>query len=330
MRTADIRPIWTLGLILVTLLAGCRNSNSHSDSHEGPGIWPRATYRGDSPIQAVCTTGQVADAIRAVGGPRVEVFAMMGPGVDPHLYTSVPSDIERLEAADIIFYNGLHLEGRLADVLHRLADRRPAFALTAKLESEDSPQLKKPTPTSEYYDPHVWHDVQLWSECVQYAIEVLCRFDPSHANEYRERGDQYLAELTATDAYAREQIGSIPKEQRVLVTAHDAFEYFSSAYGLDSVGLKGVSTEDEVDLGHMQEVVDLLVTRKIPAVFVETSVSPKMIETVIESCRKRGHEVHIGGELYSDALGGPDSGADTYVGMIRSNVNTIVDGLNGK
>ena len=278
-------------------------------------------------MRAVCTTGQVADAVRVIGGPRFEVSAMMGPGVDPHLYTSVPSDIEQLESADIVFYNGLHLEGRLADVLHRLAERRPAFAFTAKLEAEDSPLLKKPTPTSEYYDPHVWHDVKLWSECIRYVTEVLARFDPSHATEYQERGEKYLAELADVDAYARSQIDSIPPKQRVLVTAHDAFEYFSSAYGLEPVGLKGISTEDEIDIGRVDEVIEIVVDRKIPVVFVESSVAPRMVEALIAPCKQQGHEVRIGGELYSDALGGVGSGAETYVGMIRANVDTIVAGL---
>jgi manganese/zinc/iron transport system substrate-binding protein len=308
---------------------GCRPAASTRDAHQSTSLWPRTTYAGTHPIRAVCTTGQVADAVRAIGGPRVEATAMMGPGVDPHLYTSVPSDIERLEAADIVFYNGLHLEGRLADVLHRLAERRPAFAFTAQLEAESSPRLKKPTPNSEYYDPHVWHDVKLWSECVKYVVEVLSKFDPPHAAEYRQRGDAYLAQLAATDAYARAQIESIPPGQRVLVTAHDAFEYFSSTYGLEPVGLKGVSTEDEIDIGRVDEVIELVVKRKVPAVFVESSVAPRMVEALIEPCKNQGHDVRIGGELYSDALGAEGSGAETYVGMIRANVDTIVAGLKG-
>ncbi|MEX2171708.1 MAG: zinc ABC transporter substrate-binding protein [Pirellulales bacterium] len=317
------------GMLALSAVGGCRPSTSNSSEHGPESIWPRTTFEGDGPIRAVCTTGQVADAVRAIGGSRIEATAMMGPGVDPHLYKSVPSDIERLEAADIVFYNGLHLEGRLADVLHRLAERRPAFAFTAQLEAEKSPLLKKPTPTSEYYDPHVWHDVKLWSQCVNYIVEVLSKFDPPHAPEYRERGEAYLAELVETDTYAREQIETISPEQRVLVTAHDAFAYFSSAYGLEPVGLKGVSTEDEVDIGRVDDVIDIVVKRKIPAVFVESSVAPRMIESLIEPCRKQGHEVRIGGELYSDALGGSGSDADTYVGMIRANVDTIVAGLKG-
>jgi manganese/zinc/iron transport system substrate-binding protein len=308
---------------------GCRPSTPSADEHHSESIWPRTKFEGESPIRVVCTTGQVADAVRAIGGPQVDVTAMMGPGVDPHLYKSVPSDIERLESADIVFYNGLHLEGRLADVLHRLAERRPVFAFTAQLEADHSPQLKKPTSDSEYYDPHVWHDVKLWSECVKYVVEVLAKFDPAHAAEYRERGEKYFAELAETDAYARAQIESIPPAQRVLVTAHDAFEYFSSAYGLEPVGLKGVSTEDEVDIGRVDEVIGIVVERKVPAVFVESSVAPRMVEALIEPCKKQGHEVRIGGELFSDALGEEGSGAETYVGMIRANVDTIVAGLKG-
>lgn len=321
--------ILLVALSALAALSGCRPSTPGATELDAEPIWPRTTFAGTYPIRAVCTTGQVADAVRAIGGPQFDVTAMMGPGVDPHLYTSVPSDIERLESADIVFYSGLHLEGRLADVLHRLAERRPAFAFTGQLEADNSPLLKKPTPTSEYYDPHVWHDVKLWSECVRYIIDVICKFDPPHAAEYRERGEAYLAELAETDAYAREKIASIPPAQRVLVTAHDAFEYFSSAYGLEPVGLKGVSTEDEVDIGRVDEVIELVVKQKIPAVFVESSVAPRMVEALIEPCKAQGHDVRIGGELYSDALGGPGSGAESYVGMIRANVDTIVAGLQG-
>lgn len=327
---SSFSPAAVVGLFLLAVAAGCRPAASGSVSHEAHSLWPKTTFNGEYPIKAVCTTGQVADAIRAIGGPQFEVSAMMGPGVDPHGYTSKPSDIERLESADIVFHNGLHLEGRLSDVLHRLAERRPTFAFTAQLEADKSPLLKKPTPTSEYYDPHVWHDAKLWSECVKYVTEVICKFDPTHEVEYRARSNAYLAGLAETDTYARQQIATIPKEKRILVTAHDAFEYFSSAYGLEPIGLKGISTEDEIDIGRIDEVVEIVIEKKLPAVFVESSVAPRIVESLIQPCKKQGHEVRIGGELYSDALGSPGSGAETYVGMIRANVDTIVAGLKGE
>jgi manganese/zinc/iron transport system substrate-binding protein len=284
-------------------------------------------------IQVVCTTGPVSDLLRNLGGKHLNVTALMGPGVDPHLYRAVPADIERLNDADLIFYNGLHLEGRMADMLEKLSKRKPAYAVTHSLEESKNPKLRRPPEFEGYYDPHVWHDPQLWSECVKYVADVLIEFDPDHRDDYARNRDAYLKQLAEVDAYARDQLATIPEEQRALVTAHDAFNYFCAAYGLTSMPLKGVSTEDEVTIGRVDEVVRFLVDRKIKAVFIESATAPQIVEALIEPCRKAGHEVRIGPNdkdtymLYADALGSAGSGAETYAGMIKANVDTIVSAL---
>jgi manganese/zinc/iron transport system substrate-binding protein len=284
-------------------------------------------FSGEYPIKTVCTTGPVSDMLRSIGGDHLEVTGLMGPGVDPHLYTAVPADIERLGSADMIFYNGLHLEGRMAEVFEKLSATKPTYAVTHSLVESKDERLAKPPEFEGYYDPHVWHDPNLWRECVKYVTDVLIEFDPSHREDYTKNRDAYIAELEEADRHAREQLSAIPSEQRVLVTAHDAFHYFCEAYELTSKPLKGVSTEDEVTIGRMEEVVAYLVEHKIKAVFVESAVKPEIVRALIEPCREKGHEVRIGGELYADALGPAGSGADNYVGMFKANVDTIVAAL---
>jgi manganese/zinc/iron transport system substrate-binding protein len=251
----------------------------------------------------------------------------MGPGVDPHLYTAVPADTEQLAAADIIFYNGMHLEGRMADVFEHLSKRKPTFAVTQSIVEAKDSRLRKPPEFEGYYDPHVWHDPRIWSDCVKYVADVLIKFDPSHRDDYVRNRDAYLKQLDEADRYCRQQLSSIPEERRVLVTAHDAFGYFCNSYGLKSMPLKGVSTDEEVTIGRMDEVIAFMVENKVKAVFVESATAPQIVKALIEPCRQAGHEVAIGGELYADALGSAESGADSYVGMIKANVDTIVSAL---
>ena len=266
--------------------------------------------------------------LRHLGGENLQVAGLMGPGVDPHLYTAVPADIEKLAAADMIFYNGMHLEGRMADMFEDLSDRKPTYAVTQSLVEADDNRLRKPPEFEGYYDPHVWHDPKLWAECVKYVAEVLSKFDPKNSEQYTKNRDAYLAQLEEADKYCREQLATIPSEQRVLVSAHDAFNYFCETYGLQSEPLKGVSTEDEVTIGRMDEVVAFLVERKIKAVFVESATKPETLELLIERCAAQGHKVAIPDrELYADALGPAGSGADNYLGMIKANVDTIVSAL---
>ena len=309
----------------IMLLTGCREPTKPSG--EDAPTASRATFNGQYPIKVVATTGQVADILKNLGGEQLEVTGLMGPGVDPHLYNAAPADIERLAGADMIFSNGLHLEGRMADVFEQLANRKPTFAVTHDLVEAKDSRLRKPPEFEGYYDPHVWHDPKLWAECVRFVATTLAEFDPDHRTDYERNRDAYLKTLDEADRYCRDQLANVPKEQRVLVSAHDAFGYFCIAYGLTSMPLKGVSTEDEVTIGRMDEVINFLVERKIKAVFVESATAPQIVRALIEPCKKQGHEVIIGGELYADALGPPASGADNYVGMIKANVDTIVSAL---
>lgn len=331
--TALVGPLGQLvgrmtGVALLLTIAGCGGRGS--ESHE-----PARTFRfsEDRPLRVFCTTGQVADAIQQLVGPEVKVTGIMGPGVDPHLYQALPSDVQALKASDIVFHNGLHLEGQMAEMLERLGRQKPVVAMTAGLEESGDKRLRKPEDFEGFYDPHVWHDVLLWADCVDYAAERLAEFDTAHAQEFRARAAKYRERLEDLDRYCREQIATIPAEQRVLVTTHDAFGYFSAAYGLEAIGLKGISTEDEADFQHIDQVRDLLVSRKIPAVFVESSTPPALMRQLVELCASAGHRLHVGlrkeDELYADALGPPASGADTYEGMIRANVDRMVRGLKG-
>ena len=295
-------------------LVGC--SSSGPPKFEGP------------PVRVVCTTTIVADVVQRVGGDRVEVEALMGPGVDPHKYVATAGDKAKLERAHLVLFNGLHLEGKMVDTFEKGKDRYRAFAVTSRI---DHAQLRKAEIDGGEHDPHVWFDVKLWSQTVAVVRDELAALDPAGADGYRGRADAYLAELAALDAEVRETLNRVPKEKRVLVTSHDAFGYFGRAYGFEVRGLQGVSTASETGTRDTKELADLLGKNKIPAVFTETSVPPEGLKAVLDACRKDwGHEVRlVGGDdaLYSDALGAPGSPGGTYPGMIRHNAGVIVNAL---
>lgn len=278
----------------------------------------------DGPIQVTATTGMVGDIVKNVGGERVNVTTLMGPGVDPHLYKASQGDIGKLDQADLIFYNGLYLEGNLGDILSKLSDEKPVVAVAESIPEE---KLKADEEDVDKPDPHVWFDVRLWMEAVKVVEEALVKADPDHQEAYRQRSQSYLEELEALDQYVREQIETIPEEQRVLVTAHDAFAYFGDAYGIEVVGLQGINTASEYGLRDVQRMVDRIVEQKIKAVFIESSVPKRSIEAVVKGAEQRGHEVQIGGELFSDAMGAEGTEEGTYIGMVRHNVDTIVSAL---
>lgn len=251
----------------------------------------------------------------------------MGPGVDPHLYRASEGDVTRMSEADIVFYNGLHLEGRMVEIFERMAAQ--GARTTAVASSIDSTKLMSPAAFEGAHDPHVWMDVAMWSETVASVVEALSELDPQHAEEYEARAEAYRQRLASLDQYVREQVQRIPEPQRVLVTAHDAFNYFGRAYGVEVRGLQGISTVAEAGTADVQELARFVADRRIPALFVETSVSPRSIEAVRAAVQARGFNVSVGGNLYSDALGGEGSGADTYEGMIRHNVDALVTALTG-
>lgn len=289
-----------------------------------PGVPPASGQGGGEGLRVVATTNIVADAVRNVVGEAGTVAALMGPGVDPHLYQASQGDVRRLAEADVIFYNGLQLEGRLGDVLVRMARRVPTYPVTEYLSHDE---LLEAEAFGGAYDPHVWFDVRLWMKAVERIRDALVEVDPDRAEIYRANAQAYLATLERLDGWVRARLALIPAERRVLVTAHDAFSYLGRAYGLEVVGLQGISTEAEYGLADVIELVDLLLARQIGAVFVETSVSGRGIQAVIEGAAARGHQVVLGGELYSDALGAEGTEAGTYVGMVRHNVEAILAAL---
>jgi len=327
-RPDTVRSVTLCSLIAVaagTFTSGCGGGSSTDHSHGAPAT--TAVFKGTHPIRVLCTTGQVADMVRRIGGEHVQVEVLMGPGIDPHSYKPVPSDFDKLHAADAVFYNGLHLEGRLGDTLESTARKKLTVAVTHGLEEAGDPRLRQAPEFQGNYDPHVWHDPTLWADCAAYAAEKLAAFDAPQADDYRRNLEAFREEIRALDEFCQSELAQIPARQRVLVTSHDAFWYLGNAYGIEVHGLQGISTADEIDLGKMDEVVELLVSRKIKAAFVESAVAPRTIQALIERCGERGHEIENGGELYADALGPPGTPAETYDGMMRENVRTIVNAL---
>ena len=304
-----------LALLALVLAVGC-----------GPIEPPRARVLDGETISVVTTIGMITDAVERVGGERVEVEGLMGPGIDPHLYKASEGDLRRLERADVIFYGGLHLEAKMADVLERIGERRATQAVTDAIPRT---WLLRPAAFQGQYDPHVWFDVTLWMKAVEQVRDRLSELDPGSAGLYRRNADAYLAELRELDDYVHEQALRVPEGHRVIVTAHDAFNYFGVAYGFEVRGLQGISTAAEAGAGDVQRLARFIAGNRIPAIFVESSVSSRTIQALREAVRARGFDVEIGGSLYSDAMGDPGTPEGTYIGMVRHNVDTIVEGLRG-
>lgn len=317
-RAPSRRTIRAAPLLLLALTAAGCYQQADGAANATRSAAATMHFSGDRPIRVVATTGMVADLVEQVGGEFVDVTSLMGEGVDPHLYKASTGDVAQLAEADVVFYSGLHLEGRMGDVLSRLARRKPTFAVTDALDHD---RLLKVGP--EQFDPHVWFDVALWSQCAEDVQRALADFDPAHAAGYRRQAAAYREQLAALDQWCREQMAAIPAERRVLVTAHDAFHYFGRAYAIEVKAIQGISTQAEAGVSQINELVDFISQRKIKAVFVETSVSERNIRALVEGCAQHGHQVKIGGQLFSDAMGKPGTPAGTYSGMVRHNVETI-------
>jgi manganese/zinc/iron transport system substrate-binding protein len=297
-----------------------------------------AWAQAPTPLRVVATTAMVADTVAQVGGPCVEVVALMGPGIDPHLYRASAGDVDRLSRAELIVHNGLGLEGQLGAVLDRLASRVPIVALAERIATDPDPSDGgAPPPLLEGLDayegrpdPHLWLDVELWSRGASIAGEAIADLRPDCADETRERVAATTSTLTALDAWAAASLGSVPAQHRTLVTSHDAFRYFGRAYGLEVHGIEGISTESEASIADIRATVDLVIATGVPAIFVETTISPRTIEAVHAAARDRGHEVDIGGALFGDAMGDAGTPEGSYVGMVRHNVVTVVTALGGE
>ena len=272
----------------------------------------------------VATTTIVADLARQIGGDQVEVVSLMGPGIDPHSYRPTPRDADRLARADLVLASGLHLEGKLGELLERMGRRKPVVFVAEAVAGAARLDAAAGIP-----DPHVWFDLSLWTACIDPTVVALAEQVPEAAEAFKAAGDRYREILLAAHEEVKAAVATIAPQQRVLVTAHDAFRYFGRAYGIEVVGVQGVSTESEAGLADINRLVDLLVERKVPAVFVETSVPDRSVKAICEGAAARGHEVTTGGRLYSDALGESGSGAETLESAIRANVAVIVEALGG-
>ncbi|GKU80349.1 metal ABC transporter solute-binding protein, Zn/Mn family [Paenibacillus sp. L3-i20] len=307
------RLIMTLVFLTMTaaMLSACGDESKESDQ--------------SGKLKITTTTGMIADAAEQVGGDYVEVTGLMGAGIDPHLYKASQGDVRKLDDADIIFYNGLHLEGKMGEIFERLEKRKPVVAVSSNL---DETQLQSGASVGgTTHDPHIWFNVKLWMSSVEVIRDTLIEKDSANAEHYKANATAYLEELQKLDIYAKEQIALIPEKNRILVTAHDAFGYFGKAYGMKVTGLQGMNTMSEYGSKDVSELRDFLVTNGIKGVFIESSVSSKSIESVIEGAKKLGHDVVIGGQLFSDAMGNKGTPEGTYIGMVKHNIDTIVKSL---
>lgn len=310
-------------LMLSGLVLGCGQNQSQSSQDTG----------NTGKIQAVATVGMVAELVRNVGGEHVWVTQICGSGVDPHLYKPTRDDVQQIMEAEIVFYCGLMLEGRMVDTLEKLGRNKPVVAVTDAIK-HDSLLSGAQGPSGAqggtgHGDPHVWNDVSLWSQCVGLVRDELTKFDPEHAEQYATNATAYQSRLAELHQYGVKAIATIPEQSRLLVTSHDAFSYFGRAYGIDVTGIQGVSTESEAGLLQINRLVDLLIKRDVKAVFVESSVSPKNVEALIEGTGSKGHVVAKGGMLFSDAMGAEGTYEGTYIGMLDHNLTTATRALGG-
>jgi manganese/zinc/iron transport system substrate-binding protein len=315
-RPATTSPWWApacvAALALLVGVCGC-----------GPGEGSSGKPR------VVATTTQIGDLVRQIAGERVELKVIMGPGVDPHTYKPSPSDMGAMKRAQLVLYSGLHLEGKMVQTLEAaLSDK--AVAVTSRMAEAELIRAQ-----GKAHDPHVWFDVGLWKTAAQVVADELIRIDPQGRAVYERNRDALLTQMDELDAYAREQFATIPEARRAMVTSHDAFAYLGRRYGLEVRGIQGISTESEAGIQDIRNAVDLIVERHLPAIFVETSVPTQTIDRVKADCRARGVEVRGGRgsgiEIYSDAMGVPGEhpgyAVETYIGMMRYNVDTIVSAL---
>ena len=301
-----------LAALAALVLAGCTE-----------GAFELPDVRGRD-VRVVATTNFITDLARRVGGDRVQVTGLMGPGVDPHLYKASARDVRTLRQSDLVLYGGLDLEGKMDDVFEELGRRRPVTAVTdgiprAKLLDTDQ--------ADETYDPHVWFDVSLWMDAVREAQRALTRVDPAGEATYRANAEAYLRELRALDREVAERLAAIPRESRVLVTSHDAFRYFGRRYGLEVVAIQGISTATEATTADVERVAQVVAERRLRGVFLESSVPQQTIDAVLDAARDRGQPSRIGGELYTDAAGDEGTPEGTYAGMVRANVAKIAEAL---
>ena len=320
-----MRKIISLGLLWITVLFSCTDQQRVSPPAQK--LTDNLEIQG-RPIRVVTTIGMIADLAKNIGGEMVEVTSLMGTGVAPHLYKASAGDVTLVSQADLILYNGLHLEAGISGVLERLSDQKPNQVL-AVTKNIDRLKLTAPPEFAGAYDPHVWFDVTLWTNVAETIRSALVKLMPSAEAHFQTRAKKYILQLEDLHIYVKEKATQIEASKRVLVTAHDAFGYFGQAYGFEVRGLQGISTATEAGTADVRNLAQFIADRKIPAIFVESSVPRQSIEAVQAAVQARKFEVQIGGELFSDAMGNPDTKEGTYIGMIQHNIDTIFDGLTG-
>lgn len=298
-----------VGLIAVFAVA-CGNDNVIQDNGK---------------YNVVATTTLVGDLVKQIGGDYVNIESLMGPGVDPHLYKASAGDVTRMQSADMIVYSGLHLEGKMGDIFDNL--RASEKLIVSATDNIDEDELLDFITSPGSFDPHVWFDVKLWEEAAKNVEKGLSKLDKDNKDNYEKNLENYLEKLDDLEDYIEERISEIPKEKRILITAHDAFQYFGKAYDFKVKGLQGISTDAEAGTSDVRKLAELIVEKQIKAIFVESSVPRKNIEALQEAVKSKGFEVEIGGELYSDSTGDAGSDAETYIGTFKANIDTIVDAL---
>lgn len=310
---------WTIGIVLAVAFAclgGCDGADAGTPAGEGAG----------RKLKIVCTVGMVRDVVAEIVQDRAEVVGLMGVGVDPHSFKPTRVELSELQSADIVFYSGLMLEGKMGETLAKLGRQKPVYAVTDVLSRGE---LITPPDAHGEHDPHVWMDARLWGQVTIGIGQRLGEHDPANAAIYAERAAAYQKQCLDLFDYGKQVMATVPEQGRVLVTSHDAFSYFGRAYGIEVRGVQGISTEAEANIKDINHLVDMLVSRKVKAVFVESSVAPKNLQAVIEGARSRGHDVKVGGELYSDAMGPAGTYEGTYLGMIDHNITTVARALGG-
>lgn len=308
--------LWFVLLIMSILLAGCQTGSPANTEHEN---------QQEKRLKVVTTIAQIGQPLSEIGDGLIEVTSLIGTGVDPHLYQVTTGDISKLEQSDVILYSGLHLEANMLKAFEKMKEKKPVIAI-----GEAVPEAELLKDETGAIDPHIWFDITLWKKALNAAVTEIGELIPEHQEQLTQNMEQYFLKLDQLQAESSKQLQEIPEAQRILVTAHDAFGYFGRAYGIEVVGLQGLSTEDEIGLSDIDDTIALLKEHRVPAVFIESSINPNSIQAVIEGAKKNGIEVQLGGELYSDAMGAEGTEEGTYLGMYAYNVATITKGLLGK
>ncbi|WP_442955727.1 metal ABC transporter solute-binding protein, Zn/Mn family [Paenibacillus sp. IITD108] len=300
-----------LVLVVAMVISACTSDKGNNGKSQ----------QGDK-INVVTTIAQIAEPLSIIGGDKVEVTSLMGPGVDPHLYNATQGDIKKLESSDAVFYSGLHLEANMTKVFEEIGKSKPVLGIGDSIAAD---QLLKDEGGA--IDPHIWFDIDLWQQALENATSKLKQMSAENADYFEANKEKYFEELQKLKNESKEKLSQIPKDKRILVTAHDAFGYFGRLQDVEVVGLQGLSTEDEIGLNDIEDTIKIILDHKVPAVFIESSINPASINAVIEGAKKQGLDIKLGGELFSDAMGEEGTPEGTYIGMYRHNVETIYKAL---